>query len=183
MIVLHFLKREYETLYVHKFSLATMPLFNIFKNSTHYWFLSGVWLAYWIYSPTSYTALSSPLTTYLDIAGTVLYLFGEISNLNTHLTLSKLRSKGGTERGIPKGYGFGLVTCPNYLFELIAWTGILLVTKSGATLLFNVVAYAQMAIWAAKKEKAYRAEFPETYRRKKYLIFPSPGALVGYLTS
>jgi very-long-chain enoyl-CoA reductase len=182
MIVLHFLKREYETLYVHKFSLATMPLFNIFKNSAHYWVLSGVWLAYWIYSPSSYTALSSPTTTYLDIIGTILYLFGEISNFKTHLTLSKLRSKGGTERGIPRGYGFGLVTCPNYLFEMIAWTGILLVTRSGATVLFNAVAYVQMRIWAVKKERAYRAEFPETYRKKKYQIFPSPGALIGYLT-
>jgi very-long-chain enoyl-CoA reductase len=183
MIVLHFLKREYETLYVHKFSLATMPVFNIFKNSAHYWVLSGAWLAYWIYSPTSCTAASSPTITYIDILGTILYLFGEISNAQAHITLSKLRTKGGTERGIPKGYGFGLVTCPNYLFEMIAWIGVLLVTKSSATLLFMVVAYVQMRLWAIKKEKALRAEFPGTYRKKKYQIFPSPGALVGYLTS
>jgi len=183
MIALHFLKREYETLYVHKFSLATMPLFNIFKNSAHYWVLSGAWLAYWIYSPTSYTALSSPTITYIDILGLILYLFGEISNAQTHLTLSRLRTTGGTERGIPKGYGFDLVTCPNYLFEMIAWVGVLLVTKSWATVLFIVVGYMQMLLWAIKKEQALRAEFPGTYLKKKYQIFPSPGALVGYLTS
>lgn len=181
MIVLHFLKREYETLFIHRFSLATMPVFNIFKNSAHYWILSGAWLAYWIYAPSSYTALETPLTKNLDIIGTILYLFGEVSNFHTHVTLSKLRSKGGTERGIPKGYGFGLVTCPNYLFELIAWIGVLFVTRSAATLLFFVVAYVQMLLWAKKKERAYRNEFPKEYRRKKYQIFPSPGALVGYL--
>lgn len=182
MIVAHFLKREYETLFVHRFSLATMPVFNIFKNSAHYWFLSGFNLAYWIYSPTSYTAQSGPTIDILNIVGVVLFLFGEISNYYTHVTLSKLRSKGGTERGIPKGYGFGLVTCPNYLFEITAWTGVLFVTRSWATVLFLGVAWFQMHLWAIKKEKALRKEFPDTYKKKKYVLIPSPGALIKALT-
>ncbi|CAL3973416.1 unnamed protein product [Diplocarpon coronariae] len=183
MIVIHFLKREYETLFVHKFSLSTMPLFNIFKNSAHYWLLSGVNIAYWVYSPNSYAAKSSPTIDYINYAGLALYVYGEVSNFVCHQTLSGLRTRGGTERGIPTGYGFGLVTCPNYLFELIAWTGIALVTKSTATVIFNVAAWAQMHQWAIKKEKALRAEFPDRYKKKKYVLFPSPGAVVKYLTS
>ena len=183
MVVLHFLKREYETLYVHKFSLSTMPVRNIFKNCAHYWIFSGVNLAYWIYSPTSYTALSSPLMSYLDIAGLVLFVFGETSNLHTHITLSNLRSPGGTERGIPKGYGFNIVTCPNYMFETVAWVGILMVTKSLSTVLFLVLATAQMQQWAVKKERALRAEFGDKYKKKRYVMIPSPGAVIKALTS
>lgn len=182
MVVLHFLKREYETLYIHKFSLTTMPFRNIFKNCSHYWILSGVNLAYWIYSPTSYTARSSPKIDYLNVVGVILYIYGEVSNFLTHITLSNLRSTGGTERGIPKGYGFNLVTCPNYLFETIAWTGILCVTKSASTVVFLAVASAQMHAWAVKKEKALRAEFPDAYKKKKYVFIPSPGAVIKALS-
>jgi very-long-chain enoyl-CoA reductase len=118
----------------------------------------------------------------MNVAGVIFYLFGEISNYKTHLTLSNLRSPGGTERGIPKGYGFDLVTCPNYLFEIIAWVGITLVSKSASTVIFDVIAWAQMHQWAIKKEKALRSEFPDKYKRKKYVLLPSPGAVMKYLT-
>lgn len=174
MIVVHFLKREYETVFVHKFSLATMPVLNIFKNSFHYWVLSGLNIAYWIYAPSSYTAKSSSTIDYINYVGLALYIYGEVSNFIAHQTLSNLRSRGGTERGIPKGYGFDLVTCPNYLFELIAWTGIAIVSKSTATVIFNGIAWAQMHQWAIKKEKALRVEFPDKYQKKKYVLLPSP---------
>lgn len=51
MIILHFLKREYETMFVHRFSSSTMPFSNLPKNCFHYWILSGVNLAYWVYRP------------------------------------------------------------------------------------------------------------------------------------
>ena len=183
MIVLHFIKREYETVFVHKFSLSTMPVFNIFKNSAHYWIASGLNIAYWVYAPNANAAKSSPLVNYINVVGIILYVFGEVSNFITHKTLSNLRSPGGTERGIPKGYGFNLVTCPNYLFELTAWTGIFLVSKSSSTLLFNIFAWWQMNQWAIKKERALRNEFPDEYQRKKYALIPSPGAVVKALTS
>lgn len=182
MIVAHFLKREYETLYVHKFSLSTMPASNIWWNCGWYWLGAGLNIAPWIYAPSAYTAKSSPLIDYVNILGVVLYLYGEISNYITHVTLSNLRTPGGTERGIPKGYGFGLVTCPNYMFELVSWVGMLLVSKSVGTAFFIGLAGWKMNQWAIKKERAYRSEFPDTYKRKRNTVLPSVGGVIKALT-
>lgn len=170
MCVLHFLKREYETLFVHRFSAATMPARNIFKNSAHYWILSGINLAYWCYAPSAPTAgPSNPLLVYTGIA---LFAVGEVLNLYTHIVLKNLRRPGTTERGIPRGIGFDLVTCPNYFFEIMAWIGVALVSWSLSTVVFIVIAAAQMGAWGKKKERRYRKEFGDKYKRKRFAIFP-----------
>jgi very-long-chain enoyl-CoA reductase len=170
MMILHFLKREFETEFVHHFSAATMPRFNVLKNSAHYWLAGGLNIAYWVYSPTSMAAKSE--SSQLLILGLTLFSFGELLNLYTHLVLSRLRTPGGTERGIPQGFGFNLVTCPNYLFETIAWMGILLVTQSISTLLFVGLAVYQMQEWAEDKEVRYRKEFGNKYQSKTYPMIP-----------
>jgi very-long-chain enoyl-CoA reductase len=170
MCVFHFAKREYETLFVHRFSSATMPIRNIYKNSGYYWIMSGLNLAYFTYGPNSPASRpSNPLLTYL---GTTLFVLGEMANYSNHITLRDLRKPGTTERGIPKGLGFNLVTCPNYMFESMAWVGVALVNWSLSTVLFIIFAVAQMGVWAWKKEKRYRREFGDKYKRKRYAILP-----------
>ena len=147
-----------------------MPLMNIFKNSGHYWLLSGLNMAYWIYMPSAPTArASNPLITYLGVA---LFAIGELGNYSTHLTLKNLRRPGSTDRGIPNGLGFNLVTCPNYMFETIAWIGIWLVNWSLSTGVFLAFSFTTMAIWAKKKERRYRKEFGDKYKRKSFVILP-----------
>ena len=68
------------------------------------------------------------------------------------------------------------------MFETVAWVGILLVTKSLSTVLFLVLACAQMQQWAVKKEKALRAEFGDKYKKKKYVMIPSPGVVIKALS-
>lgn len=171
LIVVHFIKRELETLFVHRFSAATMPLRNIFKNSAHYWVLSGALIAAFIYAPSSATAkAANPLLLY---PGLLFYTIGELGNLQSHLTLMRLRSSGGTERGIPQGPLFKLVTCPNYMTETISWIGVYLVSGlSWGVLIFAVVSVAQMAQWAKKKERRYRKEFGDKYKKKRYTMLP-----------
>ena len=49
--LLHFAKREFETLFIHRFSHGTMPLLNLYKNSSHYWLLNGLLVALQVYGP------------------------------------------------------------------------------------------------------------------------------------
>ena len=84
-----------------------------------------------------------------------------------------MRRAGTTERGIPSGFGFSLVTCPNYLFEILAWVGVYLVSGlSWSVLFFIAMGGAQMASWAAKKERRYRKEFGDKYKRKGSVMIP-----------
>ncbi|KAM5530870.1 hypothetical protein V8D89_015455 [Ganoderma adspersum] len=176
-VLAHFAKRELETVFVHRFSHGTMPLRNIFKNSAHYHLLSGVLLAWSIYSPTF--AANSPW-----IRGTVrenptflwsclaAFVFAELSNLSTHISLRNLRPEGTTKRAIPRGYGFGLVSCPNYFFETLAWAAVTVMTGSYAAGIFLVVSTYQMTVWALKKHRNYKKEFGKEYPRNRKAMFP-----------
>lgn len=127
-------------------------------------------MAYWIYRPSAPAAQES--NPYITIMGLALFVIGELGNLSDHITLRNLRPAGGTERGIPQGLGFSWVTCPNYMFETIAWTGIAMVSWSLSTVLFAVAAIVQMGIWAKKKESSYRRDFGGKYHRKRYAMLP-----------
>jgi len=182
-VVMHFFKREYETAYVHKFSVSTMPLFNLFKNSGHYWLLSGVLLAYFGYAPTSWWTGDAPawkkfafytggvIPQEYSLVLPVVWLFAEIGNFAVHQNLSSLRPKGTTERRIPYGFGFDTLSCPNYFFEFCAWATLTLMTGNWAMLLFTIVGTAQMYVWAVKKHRRYLKEFPD-YPKNRKAMFP-----------
>ncbi|KAJ5662755.1 enoyl reductase [Penicillium macrosclerotiorum] len=170
LLTIHFLKREYETVFVHRFSNATMPVRNIIKNSAHYWALAGFNIAYWVFRPDAAAASATP-NPVLVYAGLALFVFGELANFNAHLILRDLRRPGTTDRGIPSGFGFNLVTCPNYMFEIIAWLGVFLVSQlSWSVLLFVTVGGIQMWSWAWKKEIRYRKDFGDKYKKKRTVL-------------
>ncbi|KAJ3061896.1 3-oxo-5a-steroid 4- dehydrogenase [Podochytrium sp. JEL0797] len=169
-VILHFLKREYETLFVHKFSNDTMPLTNLPKNCFHYWVLGGLLLAYPVYAP----GFVGPLALGEDVIYSVLGLFvyAEGSNFVTHKILADLRPPGSRARKIPFGYGFNFVSCPNYSFEIMGWIAVTLMCGSWASLLFTVIGAVQMYLWAVKKHERYLKDFGEEYPKNRKILVP-----------
>lgn len=122
--MVHFLKREFETIFVHKFSRPTMPLGNLFKNCMYYWSFGAV-IGYPLCSPT-YVA---PAETQVYI-GLGIFAACELGNLITHVMLSNMRpAEGSQARAIPTGFLFDYVACPNYTFEVLSWVGFSIMTQ------------------------------------------------------
>lgn len=167
---LHFLKREYETIFVHKFSANTMPARNIFRNSAFYWFMAGLFCALDIYAPGNLSSRDELVP--LDYIGLAIFAIGETCNWIVHRHLASLRKPGGTEKGIPNCIGSNLVTSPNYMFEVLAWVGVILISRSWAVVLFICTGIIYMRSWSRGKEKALRNEFGDRYKKKRYTMLP-----------
>ncbi|KAG7549016.1 hypothetical protein FFLO_03129 [Filobasidium floriforme] len=173
LIVLHYVKREYETVFVHKFSHATMPFRNIFKNCSHYWLLCGVMTAASFFRP-QYGAAAVKGTVFDNPiwigAWSLLWVYGEFSNYLTHMNLRSIRTPPGQPRNFPKGYGFDQVTCANYWFESLTWIALTAMTCDGSFALFTAVSVGQMLQWALKKHKTYRKEHGKNYPKRNIMI-------------
>ena len=149
MVVLHFVKREFETLFIHRFSADTMPLAYIVRNSAHYWALCGIIFGYIVNHPHFSTVHRTETQTNITL---LLYTFFELSNLYTHITLRRLRPEGSRTRQIPRGYGFdwpfGGLSFPNYYFDFMAWVVVGVWSWCWGILPFLAVAVFMMDRWA-----------------------------------
>jgi len=169
----HYLKRIYETIYVHRFSHATMPVRNLFKNCGYYWGFAA-FVSYFMNHP-----LYTPPTfgTAQVVVGFIGFLVSEIGNYSIHAALRDLRPPGTKERKIPMPNGnpltnmFNLVSCPNYTYEALAWFSFSVMTQSVPALIFTAAGLYQMSVWAIGKHSAYKKEF-QNYPKHRRAIVP-----------
>lgn len=169
----HYVKRILETLFVHRFSHATMPMANLFRNCAYYWgfaFYVGYYVNHPLYTPPHF----KDSQIYAGLLG---FIFSELGNFSIHIALRNLRPPGTTERRIPMPsmnpftWLFNFVSCPNYTYEIAAWASFIVMTQALPAVLFMVAGGGQMAIWALAKHRNYKKEFPN-YPRGRKSIFP-----------
>jgi len=167
MALAHYVKRELETVFVHRFSNETMPLKNIFKNSAGYWLLFGMFTMIPLLHPSNSAVHSRK---HKDTVFFLLFTLCELLNLKCHLVLKGLRRPGTTERGIPKGFGFNQVSCANYWWEFCSWVAFAGLSEQYGAYAFAAASFYQMYEWAVKKHKRYQAEFPEYPKSRKAMV-------------
>lgn len=171
--VFHYAKRLFETVFVHRFSNATMPIANIFKNSTYYWGFAA-WVAYYINHPLYTAPMYGDTQVYAAIA---MFIFNELGNLSVHVALRNLRPEGSKVRKIPYPTSnpftmlFNFVSCPNYSYEVGSWIAFTIMCQSLPAFMFTLAGGYQMSVWALGKHRNYRKEF-EKYPRGRKAIIP-----------
>lgn len=165
MWIAHFLKRELETFYVHKFSRPTMPLTNLFKNSAYYWGFAAA-----VGYPLVHPDFTAPGKQQVAL-GVALWVVCQLVNFAVHVQLSNMRPKeGSTDRNPPTGFLFSLVSCPNYTAEVLGWVAFSITTQIALAYVFTVVGLLQMTQWALDKHRGYRKNEEYKKLRTKAII-------------
>jgi 3-oxo-5-alpha-steroid 4-dehydrogenase 1 len=130
---------------------------NAFVNGYYLFSLSGGYPQSWLNDPRF-------------LIGTTLFLTGYAVNRWGDLQLRELRHPGETGYSIPYGGLFRWISCPNYLGEIVEWSGWALATWSLPGFAFAVWTFANLAPRARSHHAWYRANFAEYPRDRKALI-------------
>ncbi len=172
MILAHFLKRDAEVLYVHKYSGDTE------LNTARLIGLSYAVNSFVICLLSNFDSWSSNI--YCKY-GTILFVIGSLGNLYHHYLLALLRSKGNgntqvkeykKEYKAPKGGLFEYVAAPHYLFELIAWLGITVSSQQLTTLFIFSFMTCYLSARAYNQNQWNRKKFDEKDwpKSRKHLV-------------
>lgn len=104
------------------------------------------------------------------VIGTLLFLGGFALNLQSDRILRRLRRPGAAGYAIPRGGGYRFVSSPNYLGEIIEWTGWAIATWSLPGLAFALYTAANLAPRAMANHRWYRQEFDDYPVERRALI-------------
>ena len=109
------------------------------------------------------------------IGGVLLYYAGFAANLHSDAIIRRLRTKAEVESGekvyrIPRGGLFRWVSSPQYLSELVAWTGFAIATWCPGSLFVLAVSAANLIPRAAQTHRWYHERFADYPPERKALV-------------
>ncbi|XP_038892723.1 steroid 5-alpha-reductase DET2-like isoform X2 [Benincasa hispida] len=130
LFFIHFFKRIFEVLFVHKYSNKMALNDAIMTSISYLLFTTGT-----IYAQMLSQDLAEPEID-LKAVGLVMYGIGITGNFYHHILLSRLRREGDREYRIPRGGLFKVIVCPHYLFEIVEFLGIVLVSQTLFAMVF-----------------------------------------------
>jgi 3-oxo-5-alpha-steroid 4-dehydrogenase 1 len=104
------------------------------------------------------------------VIGIAVFAFGYFLNKQSDAILRGLRKPGEKGYKIPHGGGYRWVSCPNYLGELITWTGFAIASWSPAAVSFVVMTAANLVPRALSNHRWYRRQFPDYPANRKAIV-------------
>ncbi len=104
------------------------------------------------------------------ILGVAIFASGFWINYTSDRILINLRKPGETGYAIPTGGLYRVVSCPNYLGEIIEWTGFAIATWSLPGLAFALYTAANVGPRALANHRWYRERFANYPAERKALI-------------
>ncbi len=110
------------------------------------------------------------LTTPRFLVGLAVFVAGMALNLDSDNRLLRLRRES-RDYAVPHGGGFRWVSCPNYLGEILEWTGFAIATASPAAWVFAWWTVANLAPRAWAHHRWYRELF-ENYPATRRALVP-----------
>jgi protein-S-isoprenylcysteine O-methyltransferase Ste14 len=134
---------------------------NCYLNGRYLFHFGPVQASSWLMSPQF-------------LMGTFIFLSGFAINYHSDHILLNLRKPGETGYRIPRGGLYRWVSSPNYLGEILEWSGWAIATWSIPGLCFAVWTFANLAPRAWSHHQWYREQFPDYPPERKALI---PGLL------
>lgn len=132
-------------------------------NCANAW-INARWISH--LGPYDTTWLRDPRLT----AGILAFGAGLALNLHSDAVLRRLREPGETGYAVPHGGGYRLVSCPNYLGEIIEWSGWALATWSLAGAAFALYTIANLAPRAVAYHRWYRESFSDYPPARRALL-------------
>lgn len=132
-------------------------------------FLNGYWLGY-LGPSYSISWLADPRF----VTGVILFLSGFILNQWSDTVLISLRKGGKTGYFVPNKGLFRCISCPNFLGEMLEWSGFALMTWSLPGFSFALWTIVNLLPRALDHHKWYKKTFPDYPVKRKALI---PGIL------
>ena len=149
----HFVRRTLESAFVHRYSKPSIGASDYLVEYVYYWGF-GAWIAWSLSAPTQ----REPALA-LELLGLIVFALAELGNASAHRLLRNLRTAGGREKRIPRGFLFEWVSCPHYSCEILSWVGFNLATQTWAGVAFMLVSTGILAAWARARHLAYKEEF------------------------
>ena len=104
------------------------------------------------------------------LIGTAVFVSGMFLNIHADNVLLSFRKPGETEYGVPNRGAFRFISCPNYLGEILEWTGWAVATWSLGGLAFCVFTAANLIPRARSNHQWYQENFADYPPNRRALI-------------